>query len=125
MVSAKIEFDGERLNEFYKGKAVNYHNYPNRKNPIPKLPRNNQVKYSQAEDRLLAQNAVIPLFSINKKTGRFYKPLRDLGLIKKIDIFFPSQYRTKENEELVNLIKWLISSYAQMWYLFYVMSLEL
>lgn len=110
MLLARIEFDGERLNEFYKGKAVNYHNYPNTINPIPKLPRNDQVKYSQAEDRLLAQNNVIPLFSINKKTGRFYKPLRDLGIIKKIDIFFPSQYKTKDNEGLVNLIKWLINS---------------
>ena len=110
MLLVRIEFDGERLNNFYKGKAVNYYNYPNRQNPISKLPRNNQVKYSQAEDRLLSKNAEIPLFSINKKTGHFYKPLRDLGIIKKIDIFFPEQYRTKENEELVNLIKWLINS---------------
>lgn len=110
MLLVRIEFDGERLNNFYKGKSVNYYNYPNRQNPISKLPRNNQVKYSQAEDRLLSQNAAIPLFSIDKKTGRFYKPLRDLGIIKKIDIFFPEQYRTKENEELVNLIKWLINS---------------
>lgn len=110
MLLVRIEFDGERLNNFYKGKAVNYYNYPNRQHPISKLPRNNQVKYSQAEDRLLSQNAVIPLFSINKKTGRFYKPLRDLGIVKKIDIYFPTQYRTKDNEELVNLIKWLISS---------------
>ena len=110
MLLVRIEFDGERLNNFYKGKSVNYYNYPNRQNPISKLPRNNQVKYSQAEDRLLSQNAAIPLFSIDKKTGHFYKPLRDLGIIKKIDIFFPEQYRTKENEELVNLIKWLINS---------------
>ena len=110
MLLVRIEFDGERLNNFYKGKAVNYYNYPNRQNPISKLPRNNQVKYNQSEDRLLSKNAVIPLFSVNKKTGRFYKPLRDLGIIKKIDIFFPEQYRTKENEELVNLIKWLINS---------------
>ena len=110
MLLVRIEFDGERLNNFYKGKAVNYYNYPNRQNPISKLPRNNQVKYSQAEDRLLSKNAEIPLFSINKKTGHVYKPLRDLGIIKKIDIFFPEQYRTKENEELVNLIKWLINS---------------
>ena len=110
MLLVRIEFDGERLNNFYKGKSVNYYNYPNRQNPISKLPRNNQVKYNQSEDRLLSKNAVIPLFSVNKKTGRFYKPLRDLGIIKKIDIFFPEQYRTKENEELVNLIKWLINS---------------
>lgn len=110
MLLVRIEFDGERLNNFYKGKAVNYYNYPNHQHPISKLPRNKQVKYSQAEDRLLSQNNAIPLFSINKKTGRFYKPLRDLGIIKKIDIFFPVQYRTKENEDLVNIIKWLINS---------------
>lgn len=110
MLLVRIEFDGERLNNFYKGKAVNYYNYPNRQNPISKLPQNKQVKYSQAEDRLFSQNNIIPLFRIDKKTGRFDKPLRDLGIIKKIDIFFPLQYRTKENEELVNIIKWLINS---------------
>ena len=98
----RIEIDGDKLNNHFKGNAVNYHSYSNRLNPISKS--NNPIKYRQAEDRLFSNKNELPLIMKNNNGE-----IKDLGIITRIDIFFPEKYR-KENNETFKKITWLMRS---------------
>lgn len=101
----RLEINGDKLNNNYKGKAVNYHFSSNKNNPISKLDEPSKVKYRQSEDRLFSHNKEISLFSRDKKN----KPVKDLNIITRIDILFPREYRKPTNETFQK-IKWLMKN---------------